>query len=231
MSSNLSNARIAGTLDSSRGRRSTDIGMEFTRNACIQVESMRGDSPSPAGRREPRCRADRSSYPAVHRPAALAPLDPRAIAGRALAPRATAIHDFPEFPASAFRYPEKPAAAALPAPTSVAGTDRVAGSGRPKFSPSVAAPSVDRASQQAVTAAEGISFQYVPLIQCSFPHADPKEAATFTRRNGWLELTLGTTRPDTRLAVRRSRATADDLLHLRSGAHQLAGNLLRAFGA
>ena len=44
-------------------------------------------------------------------------------------------------------------------------------------------------------AAEGISFQYVPLIQCSFPHADPKDAATFTRRNGWLELTLGTTRP------------------------------------
>ena len=45
-------------------------------------------------------------------------------------------------------------------------------------------------------AAEGISFQYVPLIQCSFPHADPKHATTFTRKNGWLELTLGTTRPD-----------------------------------
>ena len=43
---------------------------------------------------------------------------------------------------------------------------------------------------------EGISFQYVPLIQCSFPHADPKHATTFTRRNGWLELTLGTTRPE-----------------------------------
>jgi Plasmid encoded RepA protein len=63
-------------------------------------------------------------------------------------------------------------------------------------SPSVAAPSVDRAIGKAVSAAEGISFQYVPLIQCSFPHADPKHAATFTRRNGWLELTLGTTRPD-----------------------------------
>ena len=47
-----------------------------------------------------------------------------------------------------------------------------------------------------MTAAEGISFQYVPLIQCSFPHADPKHATTFTRKNGWLELTLGTTRPD-----------------------------------
>jgi len=52
-----------------------------------------------------------------------------------------------------------------------------------------------------VTAAaeEGISFHYVPLIQCSFPHADPGEAHSFTRRNGWLELTLGTTRPETGL--------------------------------
>ena len=45
----------------------------------------------------------------------------------------------------------------------------------------------------------GISFHYVPLIQCSFPHADPGESRTFTRRNGWLELTLGTTRPETGL--------------------------------
>lgn len=43
---------------------------------------------------------------------------------------------------------------------------------------------------------EGISFHYVPLIQCSFPHADPGAARSFTRRNGWLELTLGTTKPD-----------------------------------
>lgn len=43
---------------------------------------------------------------------------------------------------------------------------------------------------------EGISFHYVPLIQCSFPHADPGEARSFSRRNGWLELTLGTTKPD-----------------------------------
>jgi hypothetical protein len=41
-----------------------------------------------------------------------------------------------------------------------------------------------------------ISFQYVPLIQCSFPHTDPGEATTFTRRNGWLELTLSATRRD-----------------------------------
>ena len=49
------------------------------------------------------------------------------------------------------------------------------------------------------TSAPGISFQYVPLIQCSFPHADPKDATKFTRKNGWLELTLGTTHPDTGL--------------------------------
>jgi len=54
------------------------------------------------------------------------------------------------------------------------------------------APSVD-------STAEGISFQYVPLIQCSFPHADPGTETTFTRRNGWLELTLSTDRPDTGL--------------------------------
>ena len=39
----------------------------------------------------------------------------------------------------------------------------------------------------------------MPLIQCSFPHADPGEAHSFTRKNGWLELTLGTTRPETGL--------------------------------
>jgi hypothetical protein len=46
---------------------------------------------------------------------------------------------------------------------------------------------------------DGISFQYVPLIQCSFPHADPGDETTFTRRNGWLELTLSTDRPETGL--------------------------------
>lgn len=42
----------------------------------------------------------------------------------------------------------------------------------------------------------GISFQYVPLIQCSFPHADPGAQRSFTRRNGWLELTLTAAHPD-----------------------------------
>ena len=46
---------------------------------------------------------------------------------------------------------------------------------------------------------DGISFQYVPLIQCSFPHMDPGDITYFTRRNGWLELTVSTARPDTGL--------------------------------
>jgi hypothetical protein len=89
---------------------------------------------------------------------------------------------FPEFPDAAFCHPEQPKPASLPAPTT--------------HLPSVATQPVGRATANAVSAAEGISFQYVPLIQCSFPHADPKHATTFTRKNGWLELTLGTTRPD-----------------------------------
>lgn len=60
--------------------------------------------------------------------------------------------------------------------------------------PASAVADVPRVAPAALTA--GISFQYVPLIQCSFPHADPGDAATFTRRNGWLELTLSATRRD-----------------------------------
>jgi hypothetical protein len=92
---------------------------------------------------------------------------------------------FPEFPESAFVYPEKklPAASlAIDKPNSLL--------------PSAARANIDRAKLTAAASAEGISFQYVPLIQCSFPHADPKDATKFTRKNGWLELTLGTTRPD-----------------------------------
>jgi hypothetical protein len=89
---------------------------------------------------------------------------------------------FSEFPDATFRHPEilPPATRVNPAPVL----------------PSALTPAIDRAKINAVSAAEGISFQYVPLIQCSFPHADPKHASTFTRKNGWLELTLGTTRPD-----------------------------------
>jgi hypothetical protein len=61
--------------------------------------------------------------------------------------------------------------------------------------PAVSVPTKSTSSVPAALA-QGISFQYVPLIQCSFPHADPREIATFTRRNGWLELTLSATRRD-----------------------------------
>jgi hypothetical protein len=65
--------------------------------------------------------------------------------------------------------------------------------------PIAAPPLADIAPSASAALTAGISFQYVPLIQCSFPHADPGEAATFTRRNGWLELTLSATRRDTGL--------------------------------
>jgi hypothetical protein len=57
-------------------------------------------------------------------------------------------------------------------------------------------PASGNALPQDTDTADSISFQYVPLIQCSFPHADPGEATTFSRRNGWLELTLSTARPE-----------------------------------
>jgi Plasmid encoded RepA protein len=92
---------------------------------------------------------------------------------------------FSEFPDNAFRHPETPVMPSVsPAPVPS------------KVLPSVPTTNIDRAKINAVSAAEGISFQYVPLIQCSFPHADPKLSSSFTRKNGWLELTLGTTRPE-----------------------------------
>jgi hypothetical protein len=71
----------------------------------------------------------------------------------------------------------------------------------PTVEPSRATPTAKAPTAQSQPAAsciveQGISFQYVPLIQCSFPHADPRDVTTFTRRNGWLELTLSTTRHD-----------------------------------
>ena len=97
---------------------------------------------------------------------------------------------FPGFPASAF---EK---AALPGPRAL--TPRL-----PSFA--CAAQPVPGGLEASVrtalptTTPDGISFHYVPLIQCSFPHADPGELKSFTRKNGWLELTLGTTRPESGL--------------------------------
>jgi hypothetical protein len=62
-----------------------------------------------------------------------------------------------------------------------------------------APPTADISRDATAALPAGISFQYVPLIQCSFPHADPGDTATFTRRNGWLELTLAATRRETGL--------------------------------
>lgn len=109
-------------------------------------------------------------------------------------PAAELIRHFPEFPPAAFERATLPGPRAItprlpvPAPTPPAV--------RPTSTPERAP---DANAVPAVTADDGISFQYVPLIQCSFPHADPGDVASFTRRNGWLELTLGTTRPESGL--------------------------------
>lgn len=62
-----------------------------------------------------------------------------------------------------------------------------------EHAPSRPAPPAATSHRDSQGLEEGISFQYVPLIQCSFPHADPGDLTRFTRRNGWLELTLSTT--------------------------------------
>jgi hypothetical protein len=99
---------------------------------------------------------------------------------------------FPEFPESVFIHPDTTTAVVSSLPAALAAH-------RPgRADVAVTASAVVGRSPAprvaAITAEQGISFQYVPLIQCSFPHADPKGATTFTRKNGWLELTLGTTR-------------------------------------
>ena len=109
---------------------------------------------------------------------------------------------FSELPASAF--PEPPVSharnrahrAAPQSPTPVAAilTRLAASTGASVPMPAQPHTVSQTTAQNAL--AQGISFQYVPLIQCSFPHADPGEAATFTRHNGWLELTLSATRRD-----------------------------------
>lgn len=118
---------------------------------------------------------------------------------------------FPDLPASAFPQLEliKPRALSLrPLPIS----DRVepTRAGQPSTNMIAASPAgiahwsqsqtaTIRSSESTDPKSDGISFQYVPLIQCSFPHGDPGELSTFTRRNGWLELTLATNQPRTGL--------------------------------
>lgn len=99
---------------------------------------------------------------------------------------------FSEFPESAFRHPAASDTGATVLQTTPAMTRTASDRVKAKDCTAVLADADTAAPASAV----GISFQYVPLIQCSFPHADPKLASSFTRKNGWLELTLGTTRPE-----------------------------------
>lgn len=100
---------------------------------------------------------------------------------------------FPELPDAAFNLSLPPAvtppALRLPSPR-----DSALAGAEPRETATVRA--AVRAAQDEAETGEGVSFHYVPLIQCSFPHADPGSAIGFTRKNGWLELTLGTTRPE-----------------------------------
>lgn len=95
---------------------------------------------------------------------------------------------FPEFPEAAFVRPTRESLRQLPPPAAPG----------PRVVPTTPT-AIAREARAASVAPDGISFHYVPLIQCSFPHADPDAQTSFTRRNGWLELTLGTTRPETGL--------------------------------
>ena len=54
-----------------------------------------------------------------------------------------------------------------------------------------APPTPDRAVTQE---ARELAFQYVPLIQCTFPHSEQVGVNSYTRRNGRLELTVATSR-------------------------------------
>jgi hypothetical protein len=103
--------------------------------------------------------------------------------------------------------PTKGEGAALAVPSAVAVLQRIAARivSRPattQAQPAAISRAVATTGKSPVSSdalSEGISFQYVPLIQCSFPHTDPGRLTHFTRRNGWLELTLSTARPDTGL--------------------------------
>lgn len=101
---------------------------------------------------------------------------------------------FPELPAEAF--PEPPTSRVRRRATGQAQSQAPAPAASPTLPQRPAAKSGTAPVEDGIARSDGISFQYVPLIQCSFPHADPRDVASFTRRNGWLELTLSATRRD-----------------------------------
>ena len=79
--------------------------------------------------------------------------------------------------------------------------------GRPR---SIRPPPAKRGTELA-RAEEGISFHYVPLIQCSFPHADPGQRAQLHAQERLAGTDARHHAPRNRIAVRRARATAHDL--------------------
>jgi len=159
---------------------------EFTRNARERLEKVRAETPQLEHLRIKSSILDRRIEKYASQGLTRAAILEQLLAARW--PLDQLRTRFPELPESVFSYPAlsiRVPPVQVPAPATA--------------SPSTPAGNIDHAKLNAVTAAEGISFQYVPLIQCSFPHADPKDATKFTRKNGWLELTLGTTHPDTGL--------------------------------
>lgn len=108
---------------------------------------------------------------------------------------------FPEMPDAAFGLAPPSPVAAPPRPQgrAAAPLTQTRSQGPAPVPTSVATRIAAQAQRETDPAGEGISFHYVPLIQCSFPHTDPGEVSAYTRKNGWLELTLGTTRPETGL--------------------------------
>jgi hypothetical protein len=95
-----------------------------------------------------------------------------------------------------------PRVTASPPPSPAHGqphTPKAPSAERPLAASALSSPDSSRRPNSDSEFVSDISFQYVPLIQCSFPHADPGETTTFSRRNGWLELTLSTARRDTGL--------------------------------
>lgn len=51
-----------------------------------------------------------------------------------------------------------------------------------------------KAVARAVQTVDELAFQYVPLIQCTFPHSELTDVSTYTRLNGRLETTIATSR-------------------------------------
>ena len=204
------------------------IWVEFTRNACIQVESSEGGFP--VRRRPPRPRSaaliDRRIQQYTDQQASRANLDPRTIARRPLAPRATAI-PISRISGERLSLSGEAGSGRLAGTDHVTGTDRVAGSGLPVFA--LRRSTVRRSRQPASGNGGGGHFLSIRAADSMLVPARRSEARGHVHAPQRLAgIDLGHDASRCRLAVRRARATADDLLHLRSGAHQLAGNLFRA---